>query len=87
MEAGKEFAETYMLMTCAIEHAESGELAIEKLGMYRTEIKQNAKRVQKAFDMFFNDFRKYLAKGDGKVILEDYERVKGEIDKILEEKL
>lgn len=87
LEAGKEFAKTYMLMTDAIDHAESGELAVEKLGMYRTDIKRDAVRVMKAFDIFFNNFKKYLSKGDGKVILEDYERVKGEIDKILEEKL
>lgn len=82
--AGKAYAKTYMLMTCAIDYADEGDNAIAELGMYRTEIKQNAVRVQKSFDRFCTDFKKYLSKGDGKVILADWERVSKGVDKILE---
>ena len=87
LKAGKEYAFVYMLMTCAIDHADEGNKAIQQLGMYRTEIKMNAERVQKAFDVFCRDFKKYLAHGNDKVILADWGRVSEGINKVLEEEL
>lgn len=82
--AGKRFAKVYMHLSFAIDDAEEGEMALEKLGLMRNEIKQNAVRVMKAFDFFFIDFKKYIGKGDGAVILRDFERIKPEIDKVFD---
>lgn len=85
--AGKHYAATYMLMTIAIDHADEGDKAVSELGLYRNEVKMNAARVQKAFDMFCKDFRKYIEKGDSAVILSDYERLTADIERILDLKL
>lgn len=82
--AGKHYAATYLLMSIAVDHAEAGDIAVEKLGLKKNEIKKNASLVMKHFDNFCQDFKKYIAKGDGKVILSDFERLKPEIDKILD---
>lgn len=83
-QAGKHYAATYLLMTIAVDHADMGDRAVSELGMYRNEIKQNAARVQKSFDRFCQDFKKYIAHGDDKVILNDWERLSEEIEKILD---
>ena len=85
--AGKHYAATYLLMSIAIDHAEEGDIAVSKLGMNKNEIKKNAHLVMKHFDIFCQDFKKYIAKGDSSVILRDFEQLKPEIDKILDLKL
>ena len=85
--AGKHYAATYLLMSIAIDHAEEGDIAVSKLGMNKNEIKMNGSRVLKAFDLFFQSFKKYIATGDSAVILRDFEQLKPEIDKILDLKL
>lgn len=82
--AGKELADVYILLTVAVDHAEEAEAAIEKLGYMRNEVKMYASHVMKAFDLFFATFRKYLGKGDGEVILRDFEKIKPEIDRVLD---
>ncbi len=86
-KAGKEYAVTYMLMTIAIDHADEGDRAVAELGLNRNEIKMNAERVQKAFDVFCRDFRKYIAHGDDKVILNDYERLTAAIEQVVDSNL
>lgn len=76
-----------MLLTIAVYHAEEAEALIKKLGYMRNEVKMNANRVMASFDHFFEDFKKYIGKDDGKVILNDFERLKPEIDKLLESNL
>lgn len=50
-------------------------------------MKQTAGSVQRAFDMFHRNFKKFIPKDDGAVLLRDYENLKPEIDKILDLKL
>lgn len=83
-KAGKHYAATYMLMTIAIDHADEGDKAVKDLGLDRNEIKMNAARVQKSFDVFCKDFKKYIAHGDDKVILNDWERISAGIEKVLD---
>lgn len=85
--AGKELAYVYMLLTVAIYHAEEAEVLIKKLGYMRNEVKMNVKRLMADFDHFFEDFKKYIGKDDGVIILRDFERLKPEIDKLLKSNL
>lgn len=85
--AGKEFAKSYMAASAAIDYAEAGELAIEKLGFKRNEIKMNLNRLMNQFDNFLQDFKKYIEKGDSLVILKDFENIKPQLDKIFDAEL
>ena len=80
--AGKKFAKVYLHLSLAIDDAEDGEMAVQKLGLCHTDIKYDLSRLMKDFDRFFVGFKKYIASGDSAVILRDFERLKPEIDKI-----
>lgn len=84
IRAGKHYGAAYLLMTIAMDHIDSGDVEIGRIGMNRNSIKMNGSRVQKSFDIFCQDFNKYLGKGDGDVVLRDFEQLKPEIDKILD---
>lgn len=82
--AGKHLGGAYLLITNAIDHIESAEIELEKMGLNHTSIKYYGKMLYNAFDRFFNNFKKYIGPGDGAVVLRDFEQMKPEIDKILD---
>lgn len=86
-KAGKHYAAAYLLATIAVDQADDGDEACRRLGLMRNEIKMNANRVQRAFTVFCDDFRKYIAKGDANVILSDWERLSEKIGAIIEDEL
>lgn len=86
-KAGKELAKAYMLMTFAMDHIEEAEEEIKKAGLMRNETKRYAGMVHQAHDRFLQYFQRFIGKDDGKVILSDYERLKPNIDEILDRDL
>lgn len=84
--AGREYSKAYLLMTIAMDNIDSGDIAIEKAGYMRLRVKQQAKRVQQAYDQFLGEFRRYISKTDGTTILDDFDYYAPKINELLDKK-
>lgn len=83
--AAKRYGEAYVLMTEAIDRIDTGDMHVQKAGMYKYRLKQLAKRVQAAYDAFIAEFQPLIEAGDGKLILSDCERLKEGVNKLVNE--
>ncbi len=82
--AGKHYGKAYLLMTIAMDNIDTGDIAVEKAGYMRLRIKQQAKRVQQAYDQFLGEFRRYISKTDGATILNDFDYYAPKINELLD---
>ncbi|MCM1168908.1 MAG: hypothetical protein NC324_03125 [Bacteroides sp.] len=71
-------------MTVAMDHIDSGEAEIERIGLFHREVKMLAGRTQKAFDAFHQNFKRFIPKDAGPVILRDYAEISAGIEKVLD---
>lgn len=83
--AGKAYGVAYVLMTTAMDYIDTAEIHLKKTGLFRFSVKQDAQRVQKAFDAFCTSFKPMIGAGDSKIILNDYETLKAGVDKLINE--
>lgn len=83
--AGKAYGVAYVLMTTAMDYIDTGDIHLKKTGLFKHSVKQEASRVQDAFDAFCRSFKPMIGAGDSKIILNDYEKMKAGVEKLINE--
>ena len=83
--AGKAYGVAYVLMTTAMDYIDTGDIHLRNTGLFKHSVKQEASRVQGAFDAFCRAFKPMIGHGDSKIILNDYETLKAGVEKLINE--